>query len=277
MQIDAHLHFWLSQTEELPWLTEPYAELQRDFLPTDVEPELYLFGFDGCIALPARQTLSETRWLLELSDDFSFVRGVVGWVDLCAGDVAAQLDLFYEHLRFCGVRHVIRDEGATDLLSRESFQHGVSLLARRRLTCDLRIFPHQLPAAAKLAGRNEALTLILDHLGKPPIGTKRMAPWRADLRALAEHPNVHAKFSGLVTEADWERWSPAELRPLFEVALEAFGPERLIFGSDWPVCRVAAEYSTVAQVAFDFTEALSPTERAGLLGGNAARLYGLPD
>ena len=277
MQIDAHLHFWRYQAEELPWLTEPYAELRRDFLPTDVESELYLQGFDGCVVMPARQSLAETRWLLELSEDFSFLRGVVGWVDLCASDVEAQLDLFAEHPRFVGVRHAVRDEAAPDLPSRESFQRGVSLLGRRRLTCDLRLFPHQLSAAAELADRNEGTTLVLDHLGKPPIGTDRLDRWRDDLHALAERPNVSAKLSGLVTEANWERWSPTELRPVLEVALEAFGPERLIFGSDWPTCLVAANYNTVAQAAHDLAEGLSLSERTSLLGGNAARLYGLTD
>lgn len=277
MQIDAHLHFWRYQATELPWLTEPYAELRRDFLPVDVESELSLQGFDGCVAVPARQSLAETRWLLELSDDFTFLRGVIGWVDLCSSDVEAQLDLFVEHPRFVGVRHAIREQTAPDLLSRESFQTGVAQLGRRRLACDLRLFPDQLRAAAELAERNEATTIVLDHLGKPPLGTGRLARWRDDLHALAERPNVCAKLSGLVTEADWERWRPAELRPLLEVALEAFGPERLIFGSDWPMCLVAANYNTVAQTAFDFAEALSPAERASLLGGNAARLYGLPD
>lgn len=277
MQIDAHLHLWRFRPGELPAELEGHEALRRDFLPRELEPELDLHGLDGCVAVQAVPGRNETRWLLELCADFPFVRGVVGWIDLLDGELDAELDLFTAHPCFRGLRLSLSEEQDGALLESEALAAASALLSRRRLTCDLSVPSALLAPAAAFAARHPALSVVLDRLSPPP--TSRPAAlrgWAGELRRLAARPNASCKISGLVGSADWERWTPEELRPPLEIALELFGPERLLFGSDWPICRLSADYAAVVQLALDFAGELSPTERARFLGGNAARFYHLP-
>jgi L-fuconolactonase len=256
-------------------MDERMSVIKRNFLPDDLAPLLAAQGFAGCVAVQASQSLDETRWLLELSDAYPFIVGVVGWVDLRAPGVGAQLARFAGHPRFKGVRHVVHDEPDDGFLLRDDVQRGIAALNDARLVYDLLIFPRHIPVAVECARRNPAVTFVLDHLAKPSIRTGEMESWRAGLRALAACPNVACKLSGMVTEADWSTWSPADLKPYLDVAVEAFGPQRLMIGSDWPVCNLAGPYGVVMQAVMDWSGALALSEREQVLGGTAARWYRL--
>jgi len=271
--VDAHFHLWRYRADELAWISDEMAQLRRDVLPDEVAREFAGCGVRGGVAVQARSSLAENDFLLAQQAASAAILGVVGWVDLCAPDVGSVLERYAG--RLVGVRHIVQSE-PDDFLLRPDFQRGVSLLARFGMTYDILIMPRQLPAACAFADRNPDLRLVLDHLAKPPIASAAMEPWARDLRALARRPHVVAKASGLVTEADWARWTPDQLRRYLDVALEAFGPDRLLFGSDFPVCLVAASYPAVKRVVDDYCAALSDSERARILADNAAAFYRLP-
>ena len=275
MRIDAHQHFWRYRPETHGWISNAMAVLKQDFLPPDLEPLLSAQGFDGCVAVQAAQALDETRFLLGLADAHPFVRAVVGWVDLLSPDLEAQLESFGAHPRFRGIRHIAQDEPDDRWLARPDVVRGVGALRRLGLTYDILVYARQLPAALALAQALPEQPFVVDHIAKPEIRAGRLDPWRADVRRLAALPHVLCKLSGLVTEAAWDRWTPADLRPYLEVVLEAFGPGRLMIGSDWPVCLLAGDYATVTGAVRDFIGSLSESEQAAVLGGNAARFYGI--
>jgi L-fuconolactonase len=275
MRIDAHQHFWRYRPETHAWIGDSMAVLKRDFLPGDLEPLLRDAGFDGCVAVQAAHSLDETRFLLGLADRHPFVRGVVGWVDLVSPDLDRQLESFAPHPRFRGVRHIAQDEPDDAWLSRGDVVRGVSRLSGYGLTYDILVYARQLPAALELARRLPDQPFVLDHVAKPEIRAARLEPWRRDLRLLASLPHVFCKLSGLVTEAEWDGWTPESIRPYMDVALEAFSPDRLMIGSDWPVCLLGGQYPRVVGLARDFVSMLSASEQAAVLGGTAARFYRL--
>lgn len=277
MRIDAHQHFWRYSAAEYPWIGPGMERLARDYLPADLAPLLEAGGIAGCVAVQARQSLEETRWLLELADGHGFIRGVVGWVDLRSTHVADQLARFAGHPRFVGVRHVVQDEADPRFLLGEAFLHGLARVAEAGLVYDLLVLAPQLPAAAEMVALRPGQPFVLDHLAKPPIAAARLDPWRDDIRALARHPHVSCKLSGMVTEARLRRWRREDFLPYMETALEAFSADRLMFGSDWPVCTLSGEYAEVAGIVDDFLAGLAPAERAAIEGGTAARVYGLSD
>ena len=272
MKLDAHQHFWSYNEVEYPWIPLG-SPLQRDWLPKDFAVVQRPLGFDGSIAVQARQSLAETHWLLGLADADPRIFGVVGWVDLQAEDIAAQLETLAGHPRLVGVRHVIQDEPDADFMRRPTFLRGLAQLQRFRLTYDLLIYPHQLPAALAVVRQFPEQRFVLDHGAKPLIRAGTLSPWREQIRELAAFQNVSCKVSGLVTEADLTHWKPADLRPYLEILAEAFGVRRLLFGSDWPVCLLAAEYEAVEGVVRDFFRGLDPQDQARLWGGNCAQIY----
>ncbi|MGE5124697.1 MAG: amidohydrolase family protein [Betaproteobacteria bacterium] len=276
MRIDAHQHFWRYRPETHGWISEAMAVLKRDYLPRDLEPLLRGQGFDGCVAVQAAQTIEETRFLLELAERHPFVRAVVGYVDLASPDLERQLDELVRHPRFRGVRHIAQDEPDERWLARPDVVHGIGALRRHGLSYDILVYARQLPAAVELVRQLPDQPFVLDHLGKPEVRSGRLEPWRGELRRLATHGNVACKLSGLVTEADWDGWTTADVRPYLEAALEAFGPGRLMIGSDWPVCLLAGDYARVIGLATDFVASLSADEQAAILGTNARRFYGIP-
>lgn len=275
MRIDAHQHFWSYSAAEYPWIGTGMERLARDHLPEDLAPLAAAEGIGGTVAVQARQSLEESRWLLELADANPLIRGVVGWVDLRSTHVVDQLREFAEHPKFVGVRHVVQDEPDPRFVLGESFLHGIGKLATFGLTYDLLLYPQQLPAAAEFVGRFPEQPFVLDHLAKPRIKAGELDPWRQDLKALAAHGNVLCKLSGLVTEADWQGWKRDDFTPFLEVTLETFGPKRLMIGSDWPVCILAAEYGDTIGIVRDFLAPLAAAEREAIAGGNAARFYAL--
>jgi L-fuconolactonase len=272
MRIDSHQHFWRYSAEQYPWI-QPNWPIRRDFLPTDLDPLIAAAGVDGSIAVQARQSLEETRWLLELADQSPLIKGVVGWVDLRSPVVEQQLDELSRQPKFVGVRHVVQDEPDDDFLLGEAFQRGLAALKPFGLTYDLLVFPRQLPAAIKLVERFPEQPFVLDHLAKPPIKEGRLDPWRDLIRALAAFPNCHCKVSGMVTEADWSGWRADDFKPYLEVIATAFGAERLMYGSDWPVCLLAGSYGRVFGLAADFAQSFSTADQARFFGGNAAKFY----
>jgi len=250
--------------------------LRRDFLPSDARREMDLAGIDACVAVQARQTLEETRWLLELADSATFIAAVVGWVDLQADDAEAQLARFATHARLVGVRHIVQSEPDPRFLLRPAFCRGIALLEELHLTYDILIYPRHLPAAIELVSRFPRQRFVLDHLAKPEVRTGEIREWERHIRELAEARNVWCKVSGLVTEADWTRWTASDVRPYLDVAFDCFGAERLLAGSDWPVCTVAAGYGRTMSLLTDYLEHRPSSERDAVLGGNAARFWGLP-
>lgn len=274
-RIDAHQHFWKYNAAEYGWIDDSMAALRRDFLPADAAREMASAGGGACVAVQARQSLEETRWLLSLAKDNPQIAGVVGWFDLQSADVWAQLDRFAAHPKLVGVRHIVQGEADDRFLVRPAFRRGIAQLEAFGLPYDVLIYPRHLPVASEFVSQFERQRFVLDHLGKPDIRGGERRIWERDLRRLAAHPNVYAKLSGLTTEADWKRWTPAQIRPYLDVAFDCFGAERLMIGSDWPVCTVAADYARTMAVVTDYVSALGSADRDAVLGGTAQRFWDL--
>jgi len=275
MRIDSHQHFWRYEPAHYPWIGERMGVLKRDYLPQDLEPLLEASGFDGAIAVQAQQARAETEWLLELADRYAFIRGVVGFVDLCSQGAAAELARLARRPKLVGVRHIVHDEPDDDFLLRADFRSGLARLGEHGLVYDLLLFPKHLARALRVVEELHDQPFVLDHIGKPFIRDGLVSPWREDLRRLAALPNVSCKLSGMVTEARWDAWRPEDLDPYLDVVLEAFGASRLMIGSDWPVCTLAGDYARTMAVVVDWAARLPPADRSGILGWNAARIYGL--
>jgi L-fucono-1,5-lactonase len=274
-RVDSHQHFWRYDPAEYGWIDDTMAVLRRDFLPGDLEPALRAAGFDRCVAVQARQTLEETRFLLELADRHPTIAGVVGWVDLQSPDARAQLASFHRHPKLVGIRHIVQGEPDERFLLRPQFGRGIALLEEFGLAYDILIYPRHLPVAAEFVARFPRQRFVLDHLAKPPIRQGEIRDWERDLRALAKAPHVLAKLSGLVTEADWSGWTEAQMRPYLDVAFDCFGAERLMIGSDWPVCTLAAGYARTMALVLDYLKDRPAAEQEAVLGGNAARFWRL--
>jgi L-fuconolactonase len=275
MHIDAHQHFWRYDRQDYGWIDDSMAALRRDFLPADLKPEMGRSGFQGCVAVQARQILEETRWLLELAEHAPFIFGVVGWVDLRSPRLRFELKSFAGNSKLVGVRHMVQSEPDERFLLQPEFLCGISMLEEFDLAYDILIYPRQLPVAAEFVARFPQQRFVLDHLAKPPIKSGALDPWARGIRELAAFPNVYCKVSGLVTEGDWQAWKPEDMRPYLDVAFECFGPNRLMIGSDWPVCTVAAPYSRVIELVKDYLGKHSAEERDAVLGGNAAKFWKL--
>ncbi len=275
MHIDTHQHFWIYSPAEYDWIDESMAALRRDFLPEDLKPELEGNDFRGSVAVQARQTLEETRWLLELAERSPSILGVVGWVDLRSPDIRSQLKVLARNPKLLGIRHIVQSEPDNRFLLQPEFLRGISALEEFDLAYDILIYPKHLPVAAEFVERFPRQRFVLDHLAKPPIKSGNIDSWAHGITRLAEFPNVFCKLSGLVTEADWQHWHPDQIVPFLDVAFESFGPDRLMIGSDWPVCLVAASYARTVQVVKTYLLAQKPGCREAVLGGNAQRFWRL--
>ena len=274
MKIDSHQHYWHFNTADYGWMGENMSVIKRDFLPTDLLPELKSIDFDGSVAVQARQSLEETNWLLQLADEHPHIKGVVGWLDLQSEQAEEQIAAFAKHHKAVGVRHVIHDEEDLDFMLRPAFIRGVQLLEKYDLVYDILIFPTHLANTIEFVKQfSDKQIFVVDHIAKPLIKDGIVSPWKEDIVALAKFPNVYCKVSGMVTEADWNTWKPENIRPYLDVIMDAFGPERILIGSDWPVCLVAGKYSEVMQVVIDYISTFSEKEQALMLGENAAKAY----
>jgi L-fuconolactonase len=275
LKIDAHVHFWRYEPSEYGWIDESMKALRRDFLPADAQVEMDRAGIDACVAVQARQSLEETRWLLDLADRHPFITGVVGWVDLQSDEVSAQIEQFSRHPKLVGLRHIVQSEPDDRFLLKSAFCRGISLLEDLDLAYDILIYPKHLAAAAEFVGRFKRQRFVIDHLAKPEVRSGEIREWEKGLRRLAEFPEVFCKLSGLVTEADWRHWTLQQLRPYLDVAFDCFGPHRLMVGSDWPVCTVASDYGGTMAVVGDYLHDRSDAEREAIFGGNAQRFWRL--
>ena len=276
MTIDAHHHLWKYSAAEYGWISPEMRAIRRDFLPEDLEKLMHHFGIQGTVAVQARQSIEETKWLLDLAARHEIIRGVVGWIPLTEGAaVKRRLEPFAGNRKLKGVRHVIQDEADPRYILREDFNAGVSALREFGLRYDILIFERHLPAAIEFVDRHPNQVFILDHVAKPRIKERVLSPWDRNMRELAKRQNVYCKLSGMVTEADPKRWRPADLKPYIDVALSAFGPKRLMYGSDWPVMLLAAEYVQWHDLVRHAIEKLSAAEQERILGGTAAEAYGL--
>jgi L-fuconolactonase len=275
VKIDSHQHFWRYEPTRHQWITDEMAVLKRDFLPAELTRELQQHGMDACIAVQAAQSEDETLFLLELARRYSAIAGVVGWVDLCADDLPERLLYFSGHDRLRGFRHVVQDEPDDRFMLRKSFVRGIAGLQEFAFTYDLLVYPRQLPAAIELVAKFPQQAFVIDHIAKPPIKTGETVTWAGHLREIASAPQVFCKLSGLITEAEWGHWTEARFRPYLDIVFDAFGPDRLMFGSDWPVCLLAGSYGQAKQLVDNYVQHLPSSDRENIFGSNASRFYGL--
>jgi len=273
--IDSHQHFWQVGRFDYPWMTPEVEVLCQDYLPPALEPILKRCGVERTILVQASNSLAETRWLLSLADQYPFIAGVVGWVDLTGKDVGRQLDEFVMHAKFKGVRHLVESEPADDWLIQPSVLEGMRALAAYGVSYDLLVQTRHLKYAKILGESCTGLRFVIDHMAKPPIARNELAEWAREIKELAAYSNVWCKLSGLVTEANWSGWSVEDLKPFTDTALEYFGPQRMIFGSDWPVCLLAASYDRVLETFQLLLAELSDEDRNCILAKNASAFYRL--
>jgi len=275
MKIDSHQHFWRYNPARDAWITDEMAVLKRDFLPEQFAVECATNGIDASVAVQADQSEDETNFLLDLAKRNDRIAGVVGWVDLLAPRVAERLEHFSHFEKLRGLRHIAQAEKDDRFLARDAFVKGVAQLRLFGFTYDILVYARQLPAAIELVSRLPEQRFVIDHLAKPEIKAQKTEPWAAQMKEIARNKNVFCKVSGMVTEADWRNWKAEDFKPYLNVVFEAFGADRLMFGSDWPACLVAATYRQVKQLIEDYVKGYSQAEKDKIFGGTAARFYGL--
>lgn len=275
MKIDSHHHFWKYHRVKDAWINEEMEVIRKDFLPADLKPLLFENQFAGCVAVQADQSEEETRFLLDLSKENDFIKGVVGWVDLCAENIEERLKEYRKYEKIKGFRHIIQAEADIDFMLEESFQNGISKLANYNFTYDILIFPKHLENAAKLVAKFPEQKFVIDHLAKPDFKNKEFTEWEKGIRAIAKFPNVMCKISGLVTEADWSNWKETDFVYCLDVITEVFGIDRLMFGSDWPVCLLAASYSESCTIAEHYFSKFSKADQDKFWSSNAIDFYQL--
>lgn len=274
-RVDAHQHFWKFDPVRDTWINDSMKRIQRDFYPQDLKPLLDANDLDACVAVQADQSVAETEFLLSLAWQYPFIKGIVGWIDLQARDIAAQLEQSAHNKVLKGFRHVLQGEKQRDFMLRPAFLRGIKALQPYGYTYDILVYPDQLPFVKKFVARFPDQPFVVDHLAKPYIKTHDIEGWQKDIREIAAYPNVYCKVSGMVTEADWEMWKEADLVPYIDVIVEAFGTQRLMFGSDWPVCLVAAEYQQVVGVVKTYFAAFTKAEQEQVFGTTATKFYKL--
>lgn len=275
MTIDAHQHFWKYEPIKHAWIDDSMSVIRQDFMPSDLKKVYDENEIDGCVAVQADQTLEETNFLIGLSTKHDFIKGVVGWVDLRAKNVDEVLKEYSEHNKIKGFRHIVQGEPDHNFLLRSDFLRGISYLEKYDFVYDILIFPHQLGATLEFVKRFPQQKFVIDHIAKPYIKDGYYNGWAALMKEIAKHANVYCKLSGMITEADHNAWTPEQINPYMELVLSAFGSDRVMFGSDWPVCLVAGEYVEVKQLVSDFISKLSLIEQAKIMGTNAIEFYNL--
>ncbi|MGC3943435.1 MAG: amidohydrolase family protein [Chryseolinea sp.] len=274
-RIDAHQHFWKFDPVRDAWIDNSMKRIQRDFYPQDLKPLLDAQGFDGCVLVQTDQSDAETEFLLSLSWQYEFIRGIVGWIDLQADDISDRLAASAHNKSLKGFRHILQGEKQRDFMLRPSFMRGIRELQRYGYTYDILVYPDQLRFVKEFVAAFPDQPFVVDHLAKPYIKNRDIDAWRTDMREIAAYPNVCCKVSGMVTEADWEMWTEREFTPYIDAVVEAFGVQRLMFGSDWPVCLIAAEYEQVVNIVRNHFASYSKSEQDLIFGTTATRFYKL--
>ena len=274
MRLDAHQHFWEYDAQRDSWIDDSMSVLKSDYLPEQIEPLLKEKELEGCIAVQANQSEKETEFLLALAEAYSFIKAVVGWVDLCSENIEKRLEHYAQNPYLKGIRHIVQAEPENFVLKPE-FQRGIGFLSQFNLVYDLLVYPSQLESGIELVSQFPDQKFVLDHCAKPQIKIQEIKKWTRDIRRIAEEENVFCKVSGLVTEADFKNWKPSDFLPYLEVVFDAFGEDRVLYGSDWPVCLLAASYEKVYQLTDDYTIEHSADARLKFFGDNAARIYNI--
>jgi L-fuconolactonase len=275
MRIDSHQHFWKYHPVKDAWITEDMKILQRDFMPQDLLPLLQENNIDGCIAIQADQSEAETDFLLQLAAENDFIKGVVGWVDLRADNLTERLEFFSKYKKLKGFRHIVQAELQVDFLLREDFCKGIAMLFKYNFTYDILIYPKHLPFALEFVKQFPAQKFVIDHLAKPDFKLNNFALWEKDMRAISEYNNVYCKISGMVTEADWINWKEEDFAYCLDVVTEAFGTNRLMYGSDWPVSLLAGQYAESANIVRKYYSQFSEEVQNKIWGTNAVGFYNL--
>jgi L-fuconolactonase len=275
MRVDSHQHFWKYNAVRHSWITDEMAKLKRDFMPKDLDEERKANHIDATIAVQAEQSEDETLFLLQLAEHNPTIAGVVGWIDLCSPQAGQRMKFLARCEKLRGFRHIAQDEPDDRFLVHEDFVRGVSCLREFHFTYDILIYPRQLPAALELVSRFPEQRFVIDHLAKPEIKARDRSRWGVLMQKIAAHPNVYCKLSGMVTEADWQQWKKKDFRPYLDVVFDAFGPQRLMFGSDWPVCLLAATYQQVLEIVEEYFQDCATEVKEKIFGGSAADFYQL--
>lgn len=275
MIIDSHQHFWIYEAEKHAWIDDDMKVIRQNFLPEDLKLVYQTNGIDGCVAVQADQTLAETDFLLNLAEKNDFIKGIVGWADLRASNIDEVLKQYSQFPKLKGFRHVVQGEADHNFMLRPDFLNGIAALEKYNFTYDILIFPHQLGAALELVRRFSNQKFVIDHIAKPYIKDGFYDGWMGLMKAISEYKNVYCKLSGMTTEADYNNWTPEQIEPYMELVLDAFGANRILFGSDWPVCLVAGNYTKTKELVTNFIAKLSSEEQAAIMGGNAIEFYNL--
>lgn len=274
-KIDAHQHFWKYDPVRDKWITNEMGILQKDFLPEDLQPILEQNKFDGCIAVQADSSETETTFLLDLANKNDFIKGVVGWIDLLSENIEERLQYYKQFKNLKGFRHILQGEKDRAFMLQPDFTRGIKALDRFNYTYDILIFPDQLGYTQKFVSMFPEQKFVIDHIAKPEIKNNKIEDWKKNMLAIAKNQNVYCKISGLVTEADWKNWKAKDLIPYLDVAVNAFGSDRIIFGSDWPVCLVAASYNEVLDIVINYFSTFAEEDQLKFFGGNALKIYNL--
>jgi len=273
--IDTHHHFWNYTAKEYDWINDDMKAIRKDFLPADLLKEIKAAGVDGAVSVQARQTVAESDWLLGMAEKNDFLKGVVGWVDLRNKGVEKDLERLAKHKKFKGVRHVVQGEPDDNFILGAAFNEGIKKLLKYDLRYDILILEKHLKPSIAFVDKHPKQVFILDHIAKPRIKDRILSPWRENMLELAKRPNVYCKISGMLTEADWKKWSAADLAPYFDTTLQAFGPKRLMLGSDWPVMLVAGKYKQWVDMVKQVVSRYSAAEQERILYKNAVEAYKL--
>ena len=275
MIIDSHQHFWKYEPIKHDWIDDDMSVIRRDFSPSDLAKVYQENRIDGCVAVQADQTLEETDFLIDLAFNNNFIKGIVGWVDLRAENIEKVLEKYSSDKIVKGFRHVVQGEPDHNFLLRPNFSRGISLLEKYNFTYDILVFPHQLGSVLEFVKKFPNQKFVIDHIAKPYIKDGYFEGWATMMTAIGKHENVSCKMSGMVTEAEYNTWTPEQIHPYMNVALEAFGSSRILFGSDWPVCLVAGNYSKIKKLTTNFISQLSQIEQNSIMGTNAIEFYNL--
>jgi L-fuconolactonase len=275
MRIDSHQHYWFYHPVKDAWITDEMEVIKRDFSPDDVWPLMQQNNIDGCVAVQADQSKDETHYLLSLAEQYPFIKGVVGWVDFRSPDIADRLEYFSQFSLLKGFRHIVQAEKEDDFLLGTDFCNGIKLLSRYNYTYDVLIYPRHLKFALQFVDRFPGQKFVIDHFAKPFIKRKELQPWLTDLSKFATYPNVYCKMAGLVTEADWVHWKKEDFTPYFEAVLNVFSADRIIFGTDWPVCLPGQSYKEVCGLTQFLIKKLSAEDQMKILGENCSNFYNL--
>jgi len=275
LKIDSHQHFWKYEPVKHSWIDDDMTVIQNDFFPADLKQIYDNTGIDGCVAVQADQKEEETNFLLELANKNDFIKGIVGWVDLRADNLEERLKHYAQYDKIKGFRHVVQDEPDANFIIGEQFKKGVSLLQSYGFAYDILIFPNQLPASLKLIETLPEHRFVIDHIAKPHIKAGKITEWETNMRKIAAHKNVYCKVSGMVTEADWKKWKYEDFAPYLDIVFDAFGTDRIMYGSDWPVCLLGGSYEKVKSIIDQYIEKFSSEEQQKIMGGNAIAFYQL--